>query len=72
MKKLSYLFAALAIVLSDIMCFVVAYYYREMICCVEHTGCSAPPCAAFLYSVPFIVGIIVCVVLAIIFYKKSK
>ena len=32
MKKLSYLFTALAIVLSDIMCFVVAYHYRDMLC----------------------------------------
>lgn len=32
---MSYLFTALAIVLSDIMCFVVAYNYRGMLCGVE-------------------------------------
>lgn len=30
MKKWSYLFTALAVVLSDIMCFVAAYNYRGM------------------------------------------
>lgn len=70
MKKLSYLFTALAIVLSDIMCFVVAYNYRDMLCGIEHAGYSAPASTAFLYAIPFVVGIIVCTVLAIRFRKK--
>ena len=72
MKKLSYLFTALAIVLSDIMCFVVAYNYRGMLCGIEHAGYSAPASTAFLYAIPFVVGIIVCAVLAIRFHNKSK
>ncbi len=70
MKKLSYLFTALAIVLSDIMCFVVAYNYRDMLCGIEHAGYSAPASTAFLYVIPFVVGIIICVVLAIKLRKK--
>ena len=70
MKKLSYLFTALAIVLSDIMCFVVAYNFRDMLCGIEHAGYSAPASTAFLYAIPFVVGIIVCTVLAIRFRKK--
>lgn len=70
MKKLSNLFAALAIVLSDIMCFVVAYNYRDMLCGIKHAGYSAPASTAFLYTIPFVVGIIVCAVLAIRFRKK--
>ena len=70
MKKLSYLFTALAILLSDIMCFVVAYNYRDMLCGIEHAGYSAPAGTAFLYAIPFVVGIIVCAVLAIRFRKK--
>ena len=70
MKKLSYLFTALAIVLSDIMCFVVAYNYRDMLCGIEHAGYSAPASTAFLYAIPFVVGIIVCAVLAIRFRKE--
>ena len=70
MKKLSYLFIAIAILLSDIMCFVVAYNYRDMLCGIEHAGYSAPASTAFLYAIPFVVGIIVCAVLAIRFRKK--
>ena len=70
MKKLSYLFTALAIVLSDIMCFVVAYNYRDMLCGIEHAGYSAPASTAFLYAIPFVVGIVVCAILAIRFRKK--
>ena len=70
MKKLSYLFTAFAIVLSDIMCFVVAYNYRGMLCGIEHAGYSAPASTAFLYAIPFVVGIVVCAILAIIFRKK--
>ena len=70
MQKLSYLFAGLAIVLSNIMCFVVAYNYRDMLCGIAHSGYSAPASTALLYAIPFVVGIIVCVVLAIVLHKK--
>ena len=72
MKKWSYLFTTLAIVLSDIMCFVVAYNYRGMLCGIESLCFSAPASTAFLSAIPFLIGIIVCVVLAIRFRRKSK
>lgn len=72
MKKLSNLFTALAIVLSDIMCFVVAYNYRGMLCGIEHGGYSAPASVAFLYAIPFLLVIIVCAILAVVFHFKSK
>ena len=70
MKKMYYLFAALAIVLSDVMCFVVGYQYRGMLCGIEHAGYSAPAGIAFLYAILFAVGMIVCVILAMKFRKK--
>ena len=70
MNKFSYLFTALAIALSDIMCFVVAYNYRDMLCGIEHAGYSAPASTAFLYAIPFVVGIVVCAILSIRFRKK--
>ena len=70
MNKRSCLFAALAIALSDIMCAVVAYAYRDMLCGIEHAGFSAPAGIAFLYAIPFAAGIAVCVILAIRFRKK--
>ena len=70
MKKFKFLFIALAILLSDIMCFVVAYNYRDMLCGIEHSGFSAPAEIAFLYAIPFIAGIIICVIPAIRFRNK--
>ena len=72
MKKLSYLFAALAILLSNVMCAVVAYRWRDMLCGIEHGGYSAPACVSLLYVLPFAIGIIVCVIISVYFYRKSK
>lgn len=70
MKKLSYLFTTLAILLLSMMWAVVAYNYRDMLCGIEHAGYSAPASTAFLYAIPFVVGIVVCAILAIRFHKK--
>lgn len=72
MKKLSYLFTALAVLLSEVMCFVVGYNYRGMLCGIAHAGYSAPAGIAFLYAIPFGLGIIACAVLAIVFRKKAR
>jgi len=66
------MFAVIAVLLSDIMCAFVAFAYRDMLCGIEHLGYSAPAGAAFLYAIPFVIGIIACVVMAVIFYMKSK
>ena len=71
MKKLSFLFIALAVLLSDVMCAVVAFGYRDMLCGIEHAGYSAPAGTAFLYAVPFGIGIILCVLAAFVLYKKA-
>ncbi len=70
MKKISIIFWVLAIVLSDIMCAVVAYDYRDMICGIEHLGYSAPVGTAFLLVIPYVIGIVICIILAIIFRNK--
>lgn len=70
MKKLSYLFLALAVLLSDVMCAVVAYAYRGMLCCIQHSLCSAPAWVALLYAVPFAIGIIVCLLAAYLLDRK--
>ncbi len=72
MKKLSVIFGLLAILLSDIMCAVVAYNYRDMLCGIEHAYYSAPVSTAFLLAIPYIIGIVICVVLAITFAKKAN
>ena len=72
MKRLSLLFAVLAILLWGAMCAVTAWNYCDMLHGIEHHGYSAPASIAFLVAIPFAVAIIVCVVLAIVFHKKSK
>ena len=67
MKKLSIIFGILAVLLSDIMCAHVAYDYRAMISTVS----GAPTWVAFLIAIPYAIGIVVCVLLALIFRKKS-
>ena len=64
MKTWSIVFAALAVLLSDVMCAVVAYLYRDMLCGIAHDCYSAPAGVAFLYAIPFAAGIIICAALA--------
>ena len=71
MKKTSILFILIAVLLSDIMCFAVAYSYRGLLCGIEHQGFSAPASIAFLYAVPFLLGIVICIALAVRLNKKD-
>ncbi len=72
MKHLSHFFTALAILLWGAMCTVVAWNYCDMLHGMEHHGYSAPANVVFLFAIPFAVAIIVCVVLAVVFHKKSN
>lgn len=69
MKKLSTIFAMLAILLTNIMCVVVTYN-----CTVLRyaPGNSAPWNAGFLFAIPFVIVIIACSVVSLIAKKKSN
>ena len=69
MKTLSIVFWALAVLLSDVMCAVVAWNY----CMLRWSRLvtSAPASTAFLLAIPFVVGIAVCVFLALLFRSKA-
>lgn len=71
MKKISNLFIILAIILSNVMCAVVAYNFCEMQWGIKYAGYSAPAWVAFLYAIPYIIGIVVCVVVAFFLRKKT-
>ena len=60
-RRLSAVFAVLAVLLFGLMCAVVAYNYVALLCCET---CSAPASAAFLLAVPFAAGIAVCAAVA--------
>lgn len=72
MKKLSTIFAVLAILLSDVMCAVVAYNYCALEWGGKYEAWSAPASTALLLAIPYAIGIIICVVLAIIFKRKHR
>ena len=71
MKKISNIFILLAIILSDVMCAVVAYAYCSMECGIKHAGYSAPAYVAFLYVIPYGIGIIACIIIAMVFRKRE-
>ena len=71
MKRLPLVFTGIALILSHLMCVVVASNYTSMLCAIEHQGFSAPASTAFIYAVPFIIGIAICIALAL-FFKKKK
>lgn len=71
MKKLSILFGALAVLLSDVMCAVVTYTYRDLTWGCRYAGYGTPAGAAFVYAVPYGAAIAVCVVLAVVLGKRA-
>ena len=70
MKALSTIFGLLAVLLSNIMCAVVAYNYCDLLGAGQYAGYSAPAGTAFLYAIPYIIGIVVCGILAVVFKKR--
>lgn len=72
MKKISNVFVFLAVLLSDVMCAVVGFNYGKMVWGVENAGYSAPASTAFIWATPFLIGIVICVVLAVVMRKKGK
>ena len=71
-KILRNIFAILALVLSHWTCIVVAFNYANMLCGIEHKGFSAPANIVFYLAIPYYIGIVICVVLALVFNKKSR
>ena len=72
MKRLRNGFIVLALILSHAMCAFVAWIYRDIVCGMEHRGFSAPPDIAFLYAIPFAVGILLCAGVAYAFHRKCR
>ena len=70
MKKWSVFFLILAVLLSDAMCAVVGFGYSSMLWGINYACYSAPACVAFLYAIPFLVGIAVCLLLAVWIQKR--
>ena len=72
MKKLSTIFAALAILLTNIMCVVVTNICTSGYHAEKHHFTSAPWEVGLLFIIPFAVAIIACSVISYIAKKKAK
>ncbi|MDO7021209.1 hypothetical protein Q5M86_10535 [Brachyspira innocens] len=64
-KIIAYLF-------SYMMVTVVAFNYGYMFYAVKFDGASAPPSVSFIFAIPFIVAILVCIIIIRIIKKKMK
>ena len=71
MKALSTVFWVLAVLLSDVMCAVVAYNYCDIVWGSKYAGYSAPASTAFVLAIPFVIAIVVCVVVALALRKRA-
>ena len=65
-------FALAAILLSDVLCAVIAYTYCALQWGSRYAGYSAPAGTAFLYAIPFGIGIAACLLLALFFHRKVR
>ena len=72
MKKISTIFAALAILLTNIMCVVVTNLCTSGYHAAKHHFTSAPWEVGFLFIIPFAIGIIACSIVAVIAKKRGK
>ncbi len=64
-KIIAYLF-------SYMMVTVVAFNYGYMFYAVKFDGASAPPSVSFIFAIPFISAILVCIIIIKIIKKKMK
>jgi hypothetical protein len=69
-KIISIGFILIAVVLSNIMSATVAYKF----CYIKYTNemYSAPPSVAYYFAIPYMIGILICILFAIVSYKKFK
>ena len=72
MKTLAWVFALLAVLLSDLACAVTAYNWCDLSWGAKYLGYSAPPSVALLLGLPYLLGAILMALLAFLFYRKAQ
>ncbi len=72
MKKLSNVFAMLAILLTNIMCVVVTNLCTSGYHAEKHHFTSAPWEVGLLFAIPFAIAIVACSIVAYIAKKKAN
>ncbi len=72
MKKLCKFLLALAGLLCNAMCAVVAFNWAFMRCAILHAGASAPEWVSLYLAIPFAVPIAACIIAVILLERKKK
>ena len=72
MKKLSFVCFGLAVLLSDVMCWVVGYAYSDMLWGIRYAAYSAPAWTDWLTALPLLAGNAVGVLLGAWRRRKSR
>ena len=72
MKKAAFVFKLLAIILSYAMCICVSYLYGVNLYAATHHLTSAPAWVSFLFAIPFLVAILICLAIYLILKAKIK
>ena len=62
----------IAYLFSYMMVTVVAFNYGYMFYAVKFDGASAPPSVSFIFAIPFIAAILVCIIIIKIIKKRMK
>lgn len=60
-----------AIILSNVMSAKVAFEYSNMLWGIKYAGYSAPANVAFVFAIPYLIGIIICLGLFLVARRKS-
>lgn len=63
-KHASVIFTLFAILVSNIMCVTVAAGYQALLWGGKYAGYSAPPSTAFIYAIPYLIGILLFLAMA--------
>ena len=72
MKKTSKFLLALAALLCNAMCAVVAFNWASQHCAILHGGASAPEWVIFYLAIPFLLPIAACIIAVILLERKKK
>ncbi len=60
-----------AIILFGVMTAAVSYNYAAMECAISHQGASAPATVAFIYAIPFVIAIAICLIIGRVLKEKK-
>jgi hypothetical protein len=71
-RILAVIFTTVAIILSNIMCANVAFAYCNQLWGIKYAGYSAGAYVAFFIAIPYVAGILICMIFSYVFWRKSK